>query len=132
MTLASFHPTPKRLSPHAARNNVQAAVAQLNQAMRELVDADADQAARAASAALSDERAREILHRSRVTRERNEIPIDRTWLTSFINAAFDVMEGAASDLRKRDAHAEARLLDARIAQIREQLDAKFRPEEAKS
>jgi hypothetical protein len=111
---------------------VQAAVAQLNQAMAELVDADADQAARAAQNAMSDERARALLHRARVTRERNEIGVDRTWLASFINATMDVMQGAASDLRKRDAHAEARLLDARIAQIREQLNAKFRPEEAKS
>jgi type IV secretory pathway TrbL component len=98
-------PSPGRLSPNQARNNVAAAAAKLQAALGAMFAADADQAARAAKNALMDERARSAVRAAQARERQHAVTMDRRWLGKFADALNEV----ASATRKAGGrlHADA-------------------------
>jgi hypothetical protein len=128
MSLAAFRQTPKVLSTHAARQGVHDAVRALNVALAAQDDAERVAAERAAQNAATDRRAQEAMHKSRIAREKHEIPVDRRWLEGALNALLHALDEAAADLRKHGASTSAASL-ARFADgARDELNAKLGPE----
>jgi hypothetical protein len=105
MTLATLHrgvalgPSPGRLSPGQARQNVREAADRLQAALAAQWKADDDEGARKAKDAMTDERAAAIMRKSELRKAEHEADVFRAWAGALVST----LRGIAADANSPEA-----------------------------